>query len=193
MLDNFDLIRSLLSFDKDEDRYYHLQVIIRGKDNPDMSGANRMVKAYYVTSLEQFDWLKEEVIKMCTLFNARAYINISPKSARETTLLQLKEIADRIQFGDYRKVWRLWNTCAGNVKGKPQAWVVDLDDCSKVDNGVLSFIAQLEPIGGDKIVATIPTKSGYHLITRPFRLDKFRERYPDVDVHKNNPTVLYIP
>lgn len=37
------------------------------------------------------------------------------------------------------------------------------------------------------------TKSGYHLITKPFDMQVFRERFPDIDVHKNNPTNLYIP
>ena len=79
------------------------------------------------------------------------------------------------------------------MKGNPQAWVVDLDDCSEVNQEIVSFIGQLEPIGIDKIVAKIPTKSGFHLITRPFRLDKFKAKFRGIDVHKNNPTVLYIP
>jgi hypothetical protein len=50
----------------------------------------------------------------------------------------------------------------------------------------------LDPIGS-KIVSTVPTKSGYHLITLPFNVQKFREKFPDIDVHRNNPTILYIP
>jgi len=37
----------------------------------------------------------------------------------------------------------------------------------------------------------VPTKSGVHIITRPFNLKKFKEKYPNVDVHKDNPTILY--
>jgi len=192
-VNNFELIRPLLSFSADDERYYHLQVIRRGKDNPDMTGANRMVKTYYVTSLEVFDRITDEVINMCKLFHARAYINLSPKSARETTLQMLKDTADRILYGDYRKPWRLWHTCAGEVKGKPQAWIVDLDECDEVNPEVVECINSLEPLGSEKIVATVPTKSGFHLITRPFRLDKFKTRFPGIDVHKNNPTILYVP
>ena len=57
---------------------------------------------------------------------------------------------------------------------------------------VADEINTLQP-SGDKIVATIPTRSGYHLITTPFRLDTFNVNHPDIDVHKNNPTILYIP
>ena len=37
----------------------------------------------------------------------------------------------------------------------------------------------------------LPAKSGYHIITEPFNLQQFKEKYPDIDVHKNNPTLLY--
>jgi hypothetical protein len=38
----------------------------------------------------------------------------------------------------------------------------------------------------------IPTKSGIHIITRPFNLKNFKEKYPDVDVHKDNMVILYL-
>jgi hypothetical protein len=37
------------------------------------------------------------------------------------------------------------------------------------------------------------TKSGFHIVTQPFNLLKFKQRYPDVDVQKKNPTLLYFP
>ena len=43
------------------------------------------------------------------------------------------------------------------------------------------------------MIAYIPTKNGYHIITKPFNLKQFKDKYSDIDVHKNNPTILYIP
>lgn len=43
------------------------------------------------------------------------------------------------------------------------------------------------------LFAEIPTMNGCHLITKPFNLQKFKEKFPKIDVHKNNPTVLYVP
>ena len=43
----------------------------------------------------------------------------------------------------------------------------------------------------DKVFMTVPTKSGVHLITWPFDLGQFKAKYPNIDVHKNNPTLLY--
>jgi hypothetical protein len=57
---------------------------------------------------------------------------------------------------------------------------------------IKSAINQCEPLG-DKIVATIPTLHGYHLISKPFNKMRFRQFYnKELDVHDNNPTVLYI-
>ena len=39
----------------------------------------------------------------------------------------------------------------------------------------------------------VKTKTGFHIITQPFNLLKFKERYPDTDVQKKNPTLLYLP
>lgn len=35
------------------------------------------------------------------------------------------------------------------------------------------------------------TAHGYHLITAPFNIEKFSNQFSDIDVHKNNPTLLY--
>lgn len=43
------------------------------------------------------------------------------------------------------------------------------------------------------LIDEIPTVNGYHLITKPFNLQKFKEIFPYIDVHKNNPTLLYFP
>jgi hypothetical protein len=39
----------------------------------------------------------------------------------------------------------------------------------------------------------IKTKSGFHIVTQPFNVMKFKERYPDVDIQKKNPTLLFVP
>ena len=57
---------------------------------------------------------------------------------------------------------------------------------------VMDNIDTLEPYSMDtKYITNIPTKSGWHIITTPFNLQQFKEKYPNIDVHKNNPTLLY--
>jgi hypothetical protein len=39
----------------------------------------------------------------------------------------------------------------------------------------------------------IPTKNGCHLITKRFDGLEFYKQYPDIDIQKKNPTLLYLP
>ena len=205
MVDNFELIKSLLKFPND-DTYYHLQILRRGKDHPELPAANRMIKAYFICSLEGLDYVEDEVKKLCEFFKARAYINLTPKSIKKTTMLQIKYLAQRAYEGDFKKIWKSWNTCAGEIKGEEPRWVVDVDAktydeifyISKTSKEISDFINYkcdpIRVINGQnipKVVTDIPTKSGIHLITTSFNLQQFKEKYPDIDVHKNNPTLLY--
>ena len=191
MIDNFELIKSLLTFPND-DIYYHLQILRRGKDHPELPAANRVIKPYFICSLESLDYVEDEIKKLCEFFGARAYINLAPKSIKKTTMLQLKYLAQRAYEGDFKKIWKSWNTCAGEIKGEKSRWVVDIDSNNIKWNYVMDDIDTLEPYSMDtKYITNIPTKSGWHIITTPFNLQQFKEKYPDIDVHKNNPTLLY--
>ena len=45
----------------------------------------------------------------------------------------------------------------------------------------------------DKIVETVPTRHGYHLIARPFNKKAFYEMYNEsIDIHDNNPTLVFV-
>ena len=126
MIDNFELITSLLKF-PNNDIYYHLQIIRRGKDHPNLPAANRMIKAYFITDINDLNFYKQEIKDLCKLFETRAYINLAPKSIRKTTMLQLKYLAQRTYEDNFQKIWKSWNTCAGEIKGEESRWVVDID------------------------------------------------------------------
>ena len=193
MINNFKLIKPLLEFPND-DIYYHLQILRRGKDHPELPAANRVIKPYFICSLESLDYVEDEIKKLCEFFGARAYINLAPKSIKKTTMLQLKYLAQRTYEGDFKKIWKSWNTCAGEIKGEEPRWVVDIDNTylqrEDYEERLVKYLSYLDPMG-NKVVAKIPTKSGFHLITTPFNIQRFKEQCPDIDVHKNNPTLLY--
>ena len=57
---------------------------------------------------------------------------------------------------------------------------------------IKGIIDSIEPIGVNKIVETVPTRNGYHLITRPFNKKVFYEMYnKNLDIHDNNPTLIF--
>lgn len=45
---------------------------------------------------------------------------------------------------------------------------------------------------GYKILDILETKNGFHIITNPFNLKLFKDIFPEIDVHKSSPTILYI-
>ena len=201
MIDNFELIKPLLEFPND-DIYYHLQILRRGKDHPELPAANRAIKSYFICSLESLDYVEDEVKKLCEFFGARAYINLAPKSIKKTTMLQLKYLTERTYIGDFKKIWKSWNTCAGEIKGEEPRWVVDIDNINLSDeknlckiNILSDFINNMESRHKVNVIYTMPTKSGVHLITHPFNLQKFNQEWNkallSVDIKKNHLTLLY--
>ena len=161
MIDNFELIKPLLEFPND-DIYYHLQILRRGKDHPELPAANRMIKAYFICSLEGLNYVEKEVKKLCEFFEARAYINLAPKSIKKTSMLQIKYLAQRVYEGDFKKIWKSWNTCAGEIKGEEPRWIIDIDDNNFDFESLDMELCALDPVKLEdgvylsKIITKIP-------------------------------------
>ena len=192
-IDNFDLIKSLINFSEDSGSFFHLQVIRRGKDHPNLPSANRVIKTYYVTSVKYLDKIKDEVIKLCQLFKARAYINIGVKSFEDLAKLTNFRLSERIYSGDFKKIYKVVNTCSGELKTKNTRWIVDIDDVN-TKNQVLNWLdSYFNTSERAYLRAEIPTLNGVHLIVlSKFDTELFKEQFPNIDVHKNNnPTLLY--
>lgn len=193
MVDNFDLIKELLKFESNDD-FYFLQIIQRSKDNPNIGANNRLIRSYYIRSLEHFERKKKEIKQMCEIFKARAYIHLNKRSYRDVALVCLQNLVERIRFNQAEEAFRCYDHACGLVYNKSnKTWIVDID--SPIDNravnSILLFIErECRPIG-PKFRALIPTKNGFHLIVTPFDISVFSKQYPDIDVHKNNPTLLY--
>lgn len=197
-IDNFDKIRELLTF-RSKDDFYFVQILQRKKDHVvgKVNGTNnnsRLIKAYYIDSLEHFDFVKPEIIEMCKIFNARAGMNLNRRSFEKLSLQHLKKITDQILNKDFNKSHRAYNTvCGAYTNESSKNWIIDIDDLNYDSTEMVDFINNKCEPEGDKYVTTIPSRSGYHLITRPFNLKTFTDKYSDIDVHKNNPTNIYIP
>jgi hypothetical protein len=199
IIDNFFQIANLLKFENEGD-FYFVQVLQRKKDHKGerVGGSNnssRLIKAYYVHSLDSLANYREEIIKLCEVFGARAYINLNRRNAKDVALELLAEIAHNIKSGHNNYLYRAYSTvCGRHHSDKDKTWVVDIDFDKPIINSrkLMLTLAELEPTG-NKVIAQIPTKNGVHLITKPFNSQKFSQEFPDIDVHKNNPTVLFIP
>lgn len=181
------------------DSYFVVELIRRGKDNPDMPAANYHFKNYYIRKPEDLDKYEQEIKSLCEMLHLRAYASVNIKSFKQVSLDTMAELARRIANNDYRKNYAVFESCSGQYcHSKDKQWVVDLDNCILNDEypeKVKELINSCKP-DGDKIVTEFPTKSGVHIITTPFdrkQLMELCKKYYiyNVDIKKNHLTLLY--
>ena len=202
MIDNLHQIKSLLNFEKEGD-FYMLYILKRKKDQTtDKSNHQsvRTIKTYCIESVEYLEKRYEEIKELCEMFKARAYIHVQKQSHRDVSLNMLVALAERIRNGQHSQQ-HLFDSVVGQLKTLEKRWVIDIDGIS-IDGfahapfykEMRRYISELQSETGKEVEMTfIPTKAGFHIIASPFNLQKFKERYPEVDVQKKNPTILYIP
>jgi len=192
MINNFKQISELMSFNND-DEFYFVQLLQRKKEHPELGSNNRLVKTYYIKSVEQLLKLEDEMIFFADYFNARIGINLNKRSYKKTAFHTLKKITDQILNEDYKSTRRAYNTMCGKYTTGDKLWLIDVDDKTLDPNEIIEMARVKAPVGMDKFVAKIPTKNGYHLIMKPFNLEGLKYTMLGVDdIHKNNPTILYI-
>ena len=209
MINNLEQIKPLLNF-KDEGDFYMLYVLKRKKDQPEGERDNhqsvRTIKTYSISSVEYLEKRWDEIVGLCEMFKARAYIHVQKQNHNDVSLNMMVALAQRIQDGNFNQR-NLFDSVVGQIKTREKRWVVDIDEpeISPIMMAFLEYecrpVTRVEfdeagvPIGmpNMKIEAIIPTKNGFHLITSRFDVKQFKEKYPNVDIQKKNPTLLYYP
>ena len=184
------------------DKYYVIELMRRGKDNPELPAANYHFRNYYIYSWKDLDKYEEEIKGLCNLLNLRAYCSVNYKLMSQVALDTMAESARRLAAHDYKKFYAIFESCSGKFVDKGNnLWVVDIDEVDENLNlqPLNDFINKMESGYDNNIVYTMPTRSGMHLITRPFNLQRFNNEwneylddlYGKVDVKKNHLTLLF--
>jgi hypothetical protein len=195
MIDNIEQIKKLLNYSEPGD-FYMLYVLKRKKDQPEGERDNhqsvRTIKSYCIESVDHLERRYEEIMQLCEMFKARAYIHVQKQNHRDVSLNMMVALAQRIQDGNLKQQG-LFDSVVGQVKTQEKRWIIDIDttDYHAVTE-ISQFINCLRP-EGLKVEMVIPTKNGYHLITARFDVKTFSEKHPDIDIQKKNPTLLYYP
>jgi len=199
MIDNLKLIKPLLNFENEGD-FYMLYVLKRKKDQPEGEKDNhqsvRTIRTYCIKSIDQLEKRYEEIMMMCEMFNARAYIHVQKQNHKDVSLNMMVALAQRIQDGNHEQQ-SLFDSVVGQLKTHEKRWIVDIDSKDEIDvHRIAHIIDSIRP-DGPKIEAVIPTKNGYHFITKRFDVLEFNKRmsgYGEIpDIQKKNPTLLYYP
>jgi hypothetical protein len=135
----------------------------------------------------------EEIKSLCNLFNARASIRLNRRSFEKVGFKSLENVANTMQNKEYKHLMKSYDRACGLLNNeKVKKWILDVDCKDKNIIKITGFIANIEPTG-NKVLEIIPSKNGFHIITKPFNLETFKKKYLDIEVHKDNPTNLYIP
>lgn len=204
IIDNFAYIKPLMLFDESENLFMHLQVLRRGKDHPDLPAANKLIKAWLVRDFKHLESIRDEIVFLCEHYRARAYISCVPKSMAKLNALILRKLAEYNYDNHIVNPWHVFDSACGELPGVEKRWVVDID--GKDEKILFSIGVRIEKLWcavhpefltecdteGWRI-AKIPTLNGSHLLVRPFNLQEFKKRFPEVEVKKNGLTVLYVP
>ena len=193
MIDNLEQILPLLKFESEDD-FYYLQILQRKKENPQVGSNSRVIKNYYITSEQQLIGRYEEIKQLCWVFNARAFIRLNKRSFKKVGMKCMVNIANTMMNGDYKFLKSSYDRACGlGHNDGEKKWVLDLDNVEEISPLMLSFIDnECEPKGA-KCYIILKSKSGFHLITKPFNSQQFSLKYPEIGIHKDSPTNIYIP
>lgn len=194
MVDNLELLKPFLKFDSEDD-FYYLQILQRKKDNPGIIRNTVAIKDYYIRNVEYLDSHYEQIKDLCKYFNARASLRLNRRSFKKVAFRALQNITAQMMQDDFHSARQAYSKACGQCHNESdKMWIVDIDeDCMDCVQAIEDCIENILPVGDqNRVRARVPTKTGIHLITTPFNVIQLPFS-SNVGIHKDNPTILYIP
>lgn len=191
MQDNFSQMLSFLDSEVSKnstEMFYNVAVILRHKDGHKSGNSkNRTIKQYFVSNSEELEKFKDEIVLICEMFGARAYIDVQKRSYHDYMMQLNKDLAERMFNGNVNKLYRVAYSSAAQCK-RDRKWILDIDDYSELIP-IKEYLSSIGVI----ILMEVKTHTGYHYIVKPFDLREFEKKFIDIEVKKNNMTLLYYP
>jgi bisphosphoglycerate-dependent phosphoglycerate mutase len=194
VIDNIKIIKPLLKFESKDD-FYYLQILQRKKENPEIGSNSRVIKNYYISSIDYLKERYDEIKELSNVFNARTMLRLNKRSYEKVAFKSLQNIANSMSNKEYSFIKKSYDrACGESHNDKNKKWILDFDFHleTKDIQSYINYISNMEPIG-NKYIANIPSKNGFHLITTPFNIEIFKRNFPQIEIHKDNPVNLYIP
>lgn len=205
MVNNLNIILPFLKFESEDD-FYYLQILQRKKENPQLGSNSRVIKNYYIKSEKNLLDRWDEIVQLCEIFNARASIRLNKRSFRKVGMKTMVNLANTLMNEEYKFLNKSYDRACGlGHNDKNKKWILDIDkDFLEQKSKLVSFdiledikkvINEQSLPEGNKILEIIPSKTGFHFITKAFNpiLLHSSDNYPEIEIHKDNPTNLYIP
>ena len=199
-IDNFNAIREHLKFEKPGDIYV-VHVMFRVKDLRNDADkqmylsheeTQRLIKTYYVDSLEYFDRKRPAMIDLANQNKARVYFTMTRKNRLTCNRIIAKKIIDEIDNPEVRYDHLIRSAVCGCHISDYKWWTLDVDNDTEIKRVYLSenlaimdkkyklvdikddIIAEMKKLvdetktrSGSEIFE-VPTKNGFHIMTPPF-------------------------
>lgn len=192
MIDNFEKIINIMSFENSND-FYFIQLIKRKKENPDMKGDSAVIKEWFVSSVEYLLSKKESMIEMADKYNARLTIRVNKRNYKKLGLKMIADITQKLENENYKGLKSTFSSVAGKYSSDPdKKWIIDIDSEDIENLEEIKRVINRSMPDVEKIICELPSKSGIHLIVRPFDVRVFKNLFKGVEIKKDNPTNLYI-
>ena len=183
VVNNFEAIKNILNFDGKS--VYLVWLVMRNKDgNTQAKGnnRNRTIKSYYFLTKEQLEMRQEEIIKLCDLFNCRAYIGINKKPMNKVLFQLQNTLTDYMQqyFGGNEFIPNIHALVDSSVmkcgtEGR-RMWIVDIDtkDRNQIE-AIVQIINSCRSSFDCNVINELQTAHGVHLITHPFEIPQYEK------------------
>lgn len=172
-MDNLKLIVNQLNFTEEGD-FYFLQVFKRRKDFPTLEHPVIRLKCFCIYSVEELIELAPKLRALCEEAKARVYIRMNKQNAKEVSLRCISEMATNISLGQPEKNRTVWDSVSG-AKGQPSYHLIDIDSehieqNPNIEKELISILGQhFNQVRSKEFTyLRIPTKTGVHLLVKPF-------------------------
>lgn len=201
-IDNFEFLASWFENLKSKDDFYFVQIIQRKKDGvnlPSYTSGARTIRSFYFFNKEEFLRQESYIKELCDKNNARAYFWINPRNTFDVACESIKQFTELIKNGNTRQGVAVYDRATGASRSSnyDKLWIVDLDskDLEYIKK-IMNVINYCRGKEGTRIRYVNTTLNGVHLITEKFDKRQFAQELAinnmnPVDIHDDNPTLLY--
>ena len=203
ILDNASFIREVLDF-KDPGDFYVVHILVRAKDvkncedyHDGSKESQRLIKTFYIDSVDYFDRKLDQIKEMAIANHARAYFLPQVRNRLSVNRVLAKKVIEDIDNVQVKYDRLIRSAVCGCHISRARRWVIDIDwDEENNDKSsqitiqrkmaiVSHYIYEItkllsETNGGydPADVYQLESPHGYHIVTPPFDIKKFSK--PDI-------------
>lgn len=190
-IDNSLYIEPFIPETSDGDTFLYTEMLDRGKTK----NKCRLLKTFYHHSLDEFREQLPSIKTLCDLSNVRACTRLAPRSYERVGKIVATMALDMALNGNWGGMRHIYNRAMGLSTPIHKIWLWDVDELNQRATDLGTLLGSTYNDGADipVLLAAIPSRKGVHYITMPFSHISISTIFPEVQLHKDNPTNLYIP